>query len=499
MGTLGRSCLSIRTAFAALLLTVPALAQTAEPGQLDASRSLFSVMAAINAAGYDADLDSPSNSPVRAMVRDAVAAKNPPVLEDLKAYFKAHRQRDWTAELSQYVSFALSVDGPPDFNYRYKPHELPPDVVPLDGFRGLLVRFHREAGIDELWGKAQPEFEKMIQQYQRPAIDALISVNAYLRNTAGTALGSRFQIYVDLLGAPNHIETRSYRNDYFVVLTPSPEPQSEDVRHAYLHYMIDPMAVRFAEELNRKKSLIDYAQGAPALEQFYKDDYLLLATESLIKAIESRLAPPSGRQALVDQALREGFILTAAFADGLVRYEKQEQALRFYFAELVNDIDLNRESARLDKVQFAAERAARKVKVVPAERKVEPSGVYKTLDDADQAYTRRDLEKAKAGYLQALRETDEKPVHAKAYFGLGKIAGLQNDPGLAVQLFEKTLESSPDGYVRAWSLVFLGRLADASGQREKATQHYRAALAVPDASETAKKAAEQGLQQTFRK
>ncbi len=491
--------LSIRAAFAALLLSVPALAQTAEPGQLDANQALFSVMAAINAAGYDADVDSPANSPVREMVRHEIAARNPQVLADLKAYFKAHRQRDWTAELSQYVSFALCVDGPPSFNYRYKPHELPPDVVPLEGFRGLLTRFHKEAGLDELWRKAQPAFEQMIQQYQRPAIDALISVNAYLRNTAGTALGSRFQIYVDVLGAPNHIQTRSYRNDYFVVVTPSPEPQAEDVRHAYLHFLVEPMAVRFADVVNKKKSLSDYAQGAPALEQFYKDDFLLLATESLIKAIESRIAPPGQRQSMVDQAAREGFVLTPAFADGLAGYEKQEQALRFYFAQLVDEIDLKRESARLDKVEFAAERAVRKAKVVPAERKVEPTGAYKTLQDADQAYNRKELEKAKSGYMQVLRETEDKPAHAMAYFGMAKIAGLQNDPELAIQLFQKALESSPDDYVKAWSLVFLGRFADATGEREQARQHYQAALAVPGASIAAKKAAEQGLQQAFRK
>jgi tetratricopeptide (TPR) repeat protein len=304
---------------------------------------------------------------------------------------------------------------------------------------------------------------------------------------------------VDLLGAPNNVQTRSYRNEYFVVVTPSAEPQAEDIRHAYLHHLIDPMGVRFADELNRKKPLSDYAQGAPALEQFYKDDFLLLATESLIKAIEARLAPPAARQAAVDQALREGFVLAGGFADGLVAYEKQEQALRFYFTELVAGIDLKRESARLDQVQFAAERAQRKSKVVPAERKVERTGVHRTLEEADQAYDRRDLDTAKTTYLRVLKESDDKPAHARAYYGLAKIATLQNDPDLAVQFFDKALESAPDDYVKGWSLVYLGRLADAAGDRAKASQHYHAALAVPGAAITARKAAEQGLQKAFQK
>ena len=49
---------------AALLLPamLPAQQQSQE-GQLDASQTLFTVLAAINAAGYDANLDSNANSP----------------------------------------------------------------------------------------------------------------------------------------------------------------------------------------------------------------------------------------------------------------------------------------------------------------------------------------------------------------------------------------------------------------------------------------------------
>lgn len=471
------------------------MAQTAEPGQLDASQSLFSVMAAINAAGYDSDLNSPLNSPVRELVRREVAARRPAVLKDLRAYFKAHRRNDWSSELAQYVSFALCVDGPPDFNYRYKPIELPPDVVPLEGFRSLLARFYREADIPELWQKSQPAFEQMIREYQKPSIDALMSVNAYLRSVTGTAINSRFQIYVDLLGAPNQVHTRSYRNDYFVVVTPSAVPQALEIRHAYLHYLVDPLMIRFAEEMNEKKSLIDYAQGAPALEQFYKDDFLLLSTESLIKAIESRLARETERKGIVERALSEGFILTAVFAEGLSDYEKQEQALRFYFPNLIREINLRRETERLDKVQFARERTAPKTNVVPAEQRLEPTGAYKTLEEAEQAYSRKAFEEAKAAYARVMQETGEKPAHARAYFGLGKIAALENNAALAAELFEKVLESSPDGFTEAWSLVYLGRLEEARGDYEKARARFQAALAVADASDAAKKAAEKSLQQ----
>ncbi len=72
----------------------------------------------------------------------------------------------------------------------------------------------------------------------------------------------------------------------------------------------------------------------------------------MIKAVESRLAHGAAdRQALVDQALREGFVLTPAMADGLAVYEKQDESLRLYYLDLVGQIDLDREDKRLEKVQ----------------------------------------------------------------------------------------------------------------------------------------------------
>ena len=68
-----------------------------------------------------------------------------------------------------------------------------------------------------------------------------------------------------------------------------------DIRHAYLHYLLDPLATRYQEIVMRKRGLSDHAQRALALADSYKDDFLLLTTESLIKAVEARLDKQAGR------------------------------------------------------------------------------------------------------------------------------------------------------------------------------------------------------------
>jgi len=481
-----------------LLLAIPAMpqlrARVPEPqGQLDSSESLFAVMAAINAAGFDAEIDSPANHPLRKAAREYIAQQNPESLAALRRFVRDHHQKD---DLSQYISFALSVNGPPTFEYRYPSSALPPDVDALNELAPLLVNFYREAHLAELWNRVQPVYDQVIEQYQPLVARAVLEVNAYLRNDTAGYLGRRFQIFIDLLGSPNQVQTRGYVDDYFVVVTPSIEPRMHDIRHAYLHYLIDPLPLRFSQVLETKRGMGDYALGAPALEPQYKNDYILLATECFIKAVESRL---DRRPADADQALREGFVMTPAFAEQLAVYEQQEQAMRLYFPDLVRAIDLRREEARLDHIDFLASRSNVSVHRVTREAPKVLTGAEKTLDDAEKLYLARDLKHAQDTYLQVLKETDQKPLHAKAYYGLARIAVLDRDPETGDRLFQKVLELEPDAETKAWSLLYLGRLADSQGDREEAEKQYKAALAVEGAPDSVREAAEKGLKQAFLK
>ncbi len=494
------------SSLALILVFCCGLADAQPPtGQLDASPALFTVMAAINAAGYDADLRSTANSPLRQMVRDAIASRKIDCLDDLKHFFDQHKQRDSNAELNQYVSVAMVLDGPPNFHYRVPESEIPPDASGLGGLELILPKFYQEAGIEDLWKKAQPFYDREIEKYHLPIARALLEVNGYLRNATSGYLGRRFQIYIDLLGAPNQVQSRSYKDDYFIVITPSPEPQIDRIRHAYLHYLLDPLAIKYSENLQRKASMSDYAAPAPALEDAYKDDYILLATECFIKAVESRLAPAGERQAIVDQALSEGFVMTPVFAEGLVTYEKQQESMRLYFPDIVEAIDLQKEAKRLDKVQFVSTRAVRTVKT-PAAPVEEPTKAEKTMAEAQDLSAKRnapaeDLEKAKNLFLKSLQESANSALHAKAYYGLARIAALQRDPEMAEKLFQKALEMTPDPETKAWSYVYLGRLAQAGGDPERqpdAQKFYRAALAVEAAPDAAKAAAQSGLEQSLK-
>ncbi len=486
-------------AMAAFIL--PPAARAADKDQLDADPALFTVMAAINAAGYDTDIDSAANNPLRKAVREYLAKQNSPVIAELKLFYAAHKLPDPSANLGQYVSFALSIDGPPTFGFRYPINELAPDVGPMGELGPLLARFYKETNLEDVWRKSQPVLEQMIAAYQEPVSRAVMQSNAYLRNPTSGYLGRRFQIYVEALAGPNQVHTRSYKDDYIIVVTPSQEAKTEDIRHAYLHYLLDPLVLKYAESLSRVRGLADFAEAAPALPEHYKTDFTLLATECLIKAVETRLLPASKRDAIVQQALREGFVMMPAFAEVLPIYEKQEQALRLYFPEMVQAIDLRREDKRLASVEFVRERATKTVKVTPAPAPLEPvlSGPQKALEDADTLYRDRKLDKAKDAYSRLVAGSPDRGVQSRAYYGLARIAVLQREPEIAEKLFRRTLELNPDADVRGWSLVYLGRLFDAQGDRLHAIEQYKAALSVEGLPPGARQAAERGSKESFRK
>jgi tetratricopeptide (TPR) repeat protein len=172
--------------------------------------------------------------------------------------------------------------------------------------------------------------------------------------------------------------------------------------------------------------------------------------------------------------------------------------MRDYFPELVAGIDIKKERLRLSNVDFITAQQVRTYRVTREVGPPELTGANKILDDAEQLISDRtkdpgNLGRAKDAYQKVLIETDEKPLQAKAFYGLARIAVLQNDATTGDRDFRKVLELDPDVATKARSLVYIGRLADFRGEKEEAQQFYKAALALPGIPDSARQDAEKGL------
>ncbi|MBV9759793.1 MAG: tetratricopeptide repeat protein [Acidobacteriaceae bacterium] len=491
---------SLFAALLALSIGVCSPAQTPPPrpiprdtggNQFSVSETLFATLAAINAAGYDAGIDSPLNDrfKLRLQIRDELAKRPIGCLGELKTFYREHKKASDTADLSQYISFALMAGDPPDFTL--PGDAVPPDVEPLRGFSELLARFYKEANIADLWKRSQAAYAAAMSEYQEPVIDTLFEANGYLRNPSGY-LGRRFQIYLDLLGAPDQIQVRSYRDDYFVVITPTSAPVVDEVRDAYLAYLLDPLSFKYSEVIKEKKPLQKYAQEAPALDVAYKDDFSLLVTKSLIKAIDSRLmrGSPEKRELFVNEAMREGFILTAGFADLLPAYEKQQDAFRLYYPDLVSALDVRKEEKRVKKVEFVQSLPPRVI-APPARMRIDPA--EESLASAEGLYEQHDLDNARKLYRKALEQTADKKFQGRADYGLALIDLQEKRWDEALDLFQRTIDANPNPVLTAWSHYYLGELQLKAGDADKATAQFKLALAIEGGTAKLREAAQKAL------
>jgi predicted negative regulator of RcsB-dependent stress response len=456
----------------------------AEQNQLDSSENLFTVLAALNAAGYDTDIDSPGNHPLRAQVRKYVADQKPPVLSEIRSFYKDH------PGVGPYLSLALSLTPAPEFAFRTRTVDIPPDAYALAKFIPLLTRFYLEAKIGPLWTRLQPAHNAAIEAYHEPVSRIALTVNSYFRSSTAGYLGRRFIVYIDLLGAPEQVHSRSYGDDYFVIATNAKEPHVTEIRHAFLHYLVEPLVAKYGLALMKKASLSDYAAPAPALDESYKNDFVLLVSECMIKAIETRL---DHKPEMVNQALHDGFILTPFFAEQLITYEKEPVAMRLYFPDILKALDTKREGQRLANVTFTPKQKAAERPTQVVEKQT-VSQALRTVEQAEKLYQAQQYEEAKNLLLKALEQPGDTADHARAYYNLGLIALRAKNPEMAEKLFQKTIESGADPFAQAWSLVYLGRLSGLSGDRAQAIKYYNLALAVKDASDEAHRAAEKGIE-----
>jgi len=467
-----------------------------EKTTLEVSETIFSVISAANVCGYDQGLSS--SSPIRAEVRaDLVAAsKLPGAAADAKAmcaFYDQHRRGVSSQVLAPYVSLALNLGEPPNFVPKFPEADMPPDASYVLGFAPLLKQYAAAAKLHSIWLKHQPQYAALVSRYHEPIARMITSTDTYLRIPLGGYGGRTYTVYLEPMAAPGEVDSRNYQGDYFyMVVSPSSDKvRLQDLRHTYLHFVLEPLLAKRATSLARLKPILQSVQKAPMAVE-YKSDIGLLVIESLIRAIEARIPsdpklPEKDRLQIVSHADSEGFVLTGYFYDQLKIFERGATGLKDAFPDWLHDIDVDKASKQAAQVQFAS----------TAEPDVMRTGNAKNESRIDQA--EKDLTSGNpAGAVllaQAALAAGEEP--GRCYFVLARAASINGDMQEAKDDFGKAVESSNDPRVVAWSHIYLGRILDLQDEREAAVEQYKAALSAGDSSADTRAAAERGLQSPY--
>lgn len=484
------------------LLAPLCAADNPTPITLDTNETLFAVLTAMNACGYDVDLNG--SDAQRLNIR-AEVQKNLKFSEEAQIamtamcdWYQAHRGKDPQHDLSQFVSLALYLQGPPHFLPKVKEDEMPPDAGPIAGFGALLERFYEKAELHSVWERHRANYAALVERYHIPLAKMVFDTDIYLKLQSGGYLGKTFTIYLDFMGDPSEANARNYGSDYYVVVFPSPDATSVDplkmpqIRHAYLHYLLDPMAEKHFTAIKRLDPLLQSVKRAP-LDENFKTDISLLVTECLVRAIEIRTlgtkqTAEAMRQQAVDDAVKQGYILTRYFYTALVGFEKDPAGLRTAYSDILYAIDVKQQQKAASEVQFARMTAPELVQLSRLEDR-------RMLMTAEKRLSAGDPKGAQELAQQALDKKigDE----GRALFILAQVAVANKNREEALTNFQKAIQVTKDPKVVAWSHVYSGRILDMKEDREGAMNEYRAALTAGAELPEVKAAAERGLEQAY--
>jgi tetratricopeptide (TPR) repeat protein len=502
---------------------------------LETSEPLFDLAAALNACGYDDDLahSDPVRAAIRADVEASVAAspEAQTVRAALCAYVHKHDLADPGLNLAQYISLSLYLTPPPELTPVLDETQLPPDSTQVVNILPLLRTFNEATQLHALWIKYRPQYEELVARVHDPLTNVILTTDHYLNLPVSSYDGRRFLVLLEPLLAPSATNARIYGSDYIVVTSPAAEPKGsvryDQIRHTYLHYVIEPMVYSRASAMDRLLPLLKTVQNSP-LEFNYKSDIVALITECMIKAVEDhtmainlpmpvkpdpqaqrldrvdqerytaemiiyeRQAEATRRNA-VDLDMRHGWVLTQYFYDQFAVMQHDGTSLHDAIAPMVYGMDVSREQHRDQQIAFVADTTREIVHRGPRQ--------LIGLDLAESKLMTGDRDGAEdiANKILAQPGTDHNEDRARAHYLLARANLLDQNPEQAVTEFHAALDLSRDPRTLAWCHIYLGRLYDMQQEpdRKKALAEYHAALNLRDDRPDTKAAAESGLKAPF--
>jgi hypothetical protein len=473
------------------LFETPARAQESGGVNLVASEPLFDVFAALNAAGYDAGLASEPPSSPRLEARAWCLRRNPAALPAIARFYQQSLLPDPAANLGQYISLALLLGPPPDFRFTVAESDLPPDAAAIADFLPLLREFYREAQLQQLWTRLRPKYDARIAVLSEPVRRLLAVTDAYLRFPSGAYLGRSYAIDLCPLAAPEQVQARIYGENYYVVMTRFAEAPLKEIRHQYLHFLLDPLAVKYAFELHQVAPLAALARPAPALATDFKADFSLLATECLIRAVELRMDKSTNPRQDINTFTGQGLILVPYFYQALSKYEAQASAMSIFYRQMILGISLKTERQRLANVKFVPAGTL----PAPASHAVAPTDPKQTeLDQGDNLIYEGKYDDAKTVFENVLASEAR---NERALFGLAVVASNTRKPDTAEDYLKRTLQVARSLRIATWSHIYLGRLYDLEDRRKQALQQYQAAAVTAAAFPDAFRAVQSGLARPF--
>ncbi len=519
----------------------PTLIDPAGPTvSLISAEPVFVMAAALNACGYDEGLDD--SAPVRKHIRDemnqafAKSEEARTQRDALCLYIAQHRMTGTERDIAQYISLSLYLTNPPELELTADLTQMPPDSTQVVEILPILRAFVAATDLHGIWLASHHIYDQEIDRLHDPLSQMIVATDLYLKMPAATYDGRRFIVVIEPQLSPSMVNARIYGTDYVVVISPvNGKIPMADVRHTYLHYMIDPLLYARSNAIDREQPILKEIRDAP-LEFRLRSDTVALTIECLIKAIEARTMDtgipeykiPAGvdrsqlpiyehqrelyqqkvdavKVATVEHDMRQGYVLTQYFYQQLLLFEKDPASLKDTIGEMVYGMDVEQQEHRARDTEFDKQADEDVL------QRSEPRQLT-GLDLAEAKLAAGDVTAATSMAQKVLASESDTVASvadaARAHFILARADLMSVHPGEseddaertvddAVAQFQKTLATSKNQRLLAWSHIYLGRVLDLECKRDEALAEYKEALAQRDGQLDTRLAAERGVKAAY--
>lgn len=473
---------------------------------ISGSEAMFTTMCALLAAGFEANVSAENWHPLRVRLREQMQQEHGPAVEAMRRFYQDHALPDSGATLSRYIWFGLLSGPAPDFRITLTRDQQPTEVLALEGFSQILSNYYKEQNIGQLWRNLQPIYNGEIAKAHDPISQIVFVANAYLRQMQEVSIERTFTIILEpLVGRITNV--RNSGEHYMIVLSGADDIPVDIVRHAFLHFLLDPLPERYPHVLAAKRQLYEEVALAPRLEPDLREDFASYFAECMVRAVELKLKrlSPGQREATMERDDVDGYSLVRPIFEGLAKYESAAPSMALYFPDLVRGINLAAESKRITALHFAPaendDAAGSTNREQVARRRAVPTTVpndtaaIAELTDGERHIAERNPQAASESFQKVLAKY---PDQVRAWYGLGLVALMEHDGAKAKQVFGRLTTgehaATQDPMVLAWSHVYLARIYDDEGQQALAKSEFEAALAVQGGPDRAKQAAQHGLE-----
>ncbi len=441
-------------------------------------------------------------------------------------YIAQHRMTGTERDISQYISLALYLTPPPQIELSTDLAEMPPDSTQVAEIVPLLKDFVDSVDLHGIWLAVHPIYDHEADRLHDP-LSHMIVGNKSLPQVAGhncpgppvyrghraNALAAHWSMPASTAPTISWCFRRSTgRFAWPMFATPT------------LHYVIEPLLYARANAIDRSQPILKEIREAPIAFR-YRNDTVPLTVECLIKAIEARTMDtgvpvytiPAGtarselpryeherqiyqdkvdavRLAAVHHDMTQGFVLTQYFYEQLIQFEKDPASLSDNIGEMVYSMDVDQQVHRARMIDFDKE-ADEDVLVQSKPRKL--TG----LDLAEARLAAGDVAAASSIAQQFLAERsdslDAVADSARANFILARAAAMTGHPEDAIDGFQRTLATTKEPRLLAWSHIYLGRMLDLDCKRDEAVSEYKLALENRDGQQDTRLAAERGVKAAY--